>query len=59
MVGDTAGLGELSHLHESARALARLPDSERLRHVRAERWIGYSRANEALARAADARAMAR
>ena len=50
MVGDTAGLGDLSHLHESARALARLPDSERLRHVRAERWIGYSRANEALAR---------
>ena len=50
MVGDTAGLGDLSHLHESARALARLPDSDRLRHVRAERWIGYSRANEALAR---------
>ena len=50
MVGDTAGLGDLAHLHESARALARLPDSDRLRHVRAERWIGYSRANEALAR---------
>jgi hypothetical protein len=50
VVGDTAGLGDLSHLHESARALARLPDSDRLRHVRAERWIGYSRANEALAR---------
>ena len=39
---------DLSHLHPSARELARLPGSERLRHVRADRWIGYTRANEAL-----------
>jgi Bacterial TniB protein len=41
---------DLSHLHESAQHLARLPDAERLRHVRADRWIGYSRATAALER---------
>jgi len=40
---------ELSHLHPTARALARLPDTERLGYVRADRWIGYTRASEALA----------
>nr|WP_193081909.1 TniB family NTP-binding protein [Brevibacterium aurantiacum] len=30
--------------------IARLPADERLRHVRADRWIGYSRASEALER---------
>lgn len=45
--GQTA---ELTHLHAGARPVALLPDEERLRHVRAERWIGYSRANEALDR---------
>jgi hypothetical protein len=39
----------LSHLHPAARELARLPDTERLGYVRADRWIGYTRANEALA----------
>jgi len=39
---------DLEHLHDSARALARLPDIERVGHVRADRWIGYSRAGEAL-----------
>jgi hypothetical protein len=39
----------LSHLHETARRIARLPDEERLRYVRADRWIGYTRATEALA----------
>jgi hypothetical protein len=42
--------GELSHLHASARWAARLPTVERLRYVRADRWIGYTRASEALAR---------
>ncbi|WP_341358470.1 TniB family NTP-binding protein [Georgenia sp. M64] len=40
----------LDHLHDSARALARLPAEERVRHVRADRWIGYSRATAALDR---------
>jgi hypothetical protein len=41
---------DLGHLHQSAQQLARLPDDERLRHVRADRWIGYSRATAALER---------
>jgi hypothetical protein len=44
------GPGDLAHLHEAARRIARLPDEERLRYVRADRWIGYPRATEALAR---------
>ncbi|MGH3966140.1 MAG: TniB family NTP-binding protein, partial [Pseudonocardiaceae bacterium] len=40
---------EWSHLQPTARALARLPDTERLGYVRADRWIGYTRATEALA----------
>jgi len=39
---------DLSHLHPAARQLARLPAAERLRHVRADRWIGYTRAAQAL-----------
>jgi type II secretory pathway predicted ATPase ExeA len=39
---------DLTHLHESAQQVARLPAEERLRHVRADRWIGYSRATAAL-----------
>ena len=41
---------DLSHLHQAAQVVALLPAAERLRHVRADRWIGYSRATEALAR---------
>jgi type II secretory pathway predicted ATPase ExeA len=41
---------DLDHLHTGARPVALLPDEERLRHVRAERWIGYSRAAEAVDR---------
>lgn len=44
------GPPNLSHLHPAARQLARLPASERLRHVRADRWIGYTRATQALDR---------
>jgi hypothetical protein len=44
------GPDELTHLHETAQQIARLPDEERLRYVRADRWIGYPRATEALAR---------
>ena len=39
---------DLSHLHPAAQQIARLPDEERLRYVRADRWIGYTRATEAL-----------
>ncbi|MFI9597483.1 TniB family NTP-binding protein [Nonomuraea sp. NPDC052265] len=41
---------ELSHLHETARPVARLPAAERLARVRADRWIGYTRATQALNR---------
>jgi hypothetical protein len=40
----------LGHLHPSAQTVARLTDGERVARIRAERWIGYSRAVEALAR---------
>ena len=46
---DVAG-DDLGHLHASARAVVRLPAEERVRHVRADRWIGYSRATAALER---------
>jgi hypothetical protein len=39
---------DLSHLHEAAQLIARLPAEERLRYVRADRWIGDTRATAAL-----------
>ena len=41
---------ELGHLHPGAETVARLPDGERVARIRADRWIGYPRALEALAR---------
>ncbi|MFE3559540.1 TniB family NTP-binding protein [Streptomyces sp. NPDC059193] len=41
---------DLAHLCPAAQRIARLPDAERLRYVRADRWIGYPRATEALGR---------
>lgn len=41
---------DLAHLCPAAQQIARLPDVERLRYVRADRWIGYPRATEALGR---------
>ncbi|MDF2256006.1 TniB family NTP-binding protein [Streptomyces ferralitis] len=41
---------DVSHLCPAAQQIARLPDGERLRYVRADRWIGYPRATEALGR---------
>jgi len=41
---------DLSHLHPAAQEIARLPDEERLRYVRADRWIGYPRTTAALER---------
>jgi len=39
---------DLSHLRPAAQEIAGLPAAERLRYVRADRWIGYTRAAEAL-----------
>ena len=44
----TGDLLDLSHLHPAAREIARLPAGERLQYARADRWIGYTRATEAL-----------
>jgi len=41
---------DLSHLHPTVQATALLPDEERLQLVPADRWIGYTRATDALAR---------
>ncbi|MFD4466721.1 TniB family NTP-binding protein [Rhodococcus sp. NPDC058505] len=42
--------GDLTHLIEGARGIARLPAAERIRHIRADRWIGYPRAVDTLNR---------
>jgi len=44
----TDGDLDLSHLHPAAREIAPLPAGERLQYARADRWIGYTRATEAL-----------
>lgn len=41
---------DLTHLHEGSREVARLPLGERLHHIRADRWIGYPTAVEAVER---------
>jgi hypothetical protein len=41
---------DLSHLTPAARAAASLPDDQRIRRIRGDRWIGYPRALEALGR---------
>ena len=41
---------ELSHLLPATQGLARLPADERIQRLRADRWIGYPRAVEALNR---------
>lgn len=41
---------DLGHLHPGAQDVARLPAGERVARIRADRWIGYPRALEALAR---------
>ncbi|WP_435875952.1 TniB family NTP-binding protein [Nonomuraea wenchangensis] len=48
MSSEPEPVADLSHLHESARPVARLPAAERLARVRADRWIGYTRATQAL-----------
>lgn len=39
----------LNHLEPDASVLAMLPGVERLARLKMERWIGYTRANQALA----------
>lgn len=41
---------DMSHLLPAAQGLARLPADERVQRIRADRWIGYPRAVEALNR---------
>jgi hypothetical protein len=41
---------DLSHLLPAAQGWARLPANERIQRIRADRWIGYPRAVEALYR---------
>lgn len=41
---------DLSHLLPAAQAVVRLPDIDRIAQVRADRWIGYSRAADTLQR---------
>jgi len=48
-----AEVEDLSHLSEAVRRIARLPAAERLRYVRADRWIGYTRATQAVTRLED------
>ncbi|SFO50906.1 TniB protein [Pseudonocardia ammonioxydans] len=50
MTSVSSAAWDLSHLHPSAQDAAHLPDEERLQHVRADRWIGYHCAADALAR---------
>ncbi|MFF2063185.1 TniB family NTP-binding protein [Streptomyces sp. NPDC058200] len=47
---DEDGPVDLSHLHPAAQRIAQLPDGERLRYVRSDRWIGYPRATAAVER---------
>ena len=48
--GADHGGPDLSHLHPSVRESALLGLDERLPHLRADRWIGYTRATTALQR---------
>jgi hypothetical protein len=43
-------LVDLGHLTPGAQRIAMLPAQERIAHVRADRWIGYGRATEAIVR---------
>jgi hypothetical protein len=36
------------HLHDSVRALLTESDESRIRRIRADRWVGYARADAAL-----------
>jgi len=44
---------DISHLHPASRPIALLPDGERIAHIRADRWIGYTKAQKALVKLED------
>ena len=44
---------DVSHLHPVSQPIARLSNAERIAHIRADRWIGYTRAQKALAKLED------
>lgn len=48
MVEISEGILDLSHLTPQAQVLAMLPAAERINRIRAERWIGYTYARQAL-----------
>lgn len=41
---------DLTHLHPASREVARLPSSERVHRIHADRWIGYPKAVDAVER---------
>jgi Bacterial TniB protein len=53
MIDLLAPMPDVSHLHPSAQAVACLPTAERLAHIRTDRWIGYPKAMELLAKLED------
>lgn len=50
VTGEEYPVPDLSHLHASAQPVARLPAAERVHRIRADRWIGYPKAVEAVER---------
>lgn len=50
VTGQEYPVPDLSHLHASAQSVARLPAAERVHRIRADRWIGYPKAVQAVER---------
>ncbi|GGA02890.1 TniB family NTP-binding protein [Dyella caseinilytica] len=48
-----AAAADLPHLTTHAKKIALLPDSERIQHIRSDRWIGYTKALHILERLDD------
>lgn len=46
-------LPDVSHLHPSAQTVALLPNAERIAHIRTDRWIGYTKAQQVLTKLED------
>jgi Bacterial TniB protein len=46
-------LPDVSHLHPVSQPVALLPDAERIAHIRADRWIGYTKAQKVLVKLED------
>jgi|SRR5882762_5954599 len=44
---------DVSHLHPLSQPVALLPNAERIAHIRADRWIGYTKAQKVLAKLED------